>query len=543
MKMKKTFKFLMCAAIVVAGFTACSEEVTPIDGGNPNVNPVTQGEETTATFAFHFNGSSTPTKALDQAPSGAESKNVTEFRVLLFDAVTGIIDLDTVKVLTSSTVPADSLMVAKVMSGQKYVYVIANDGASNTSVMGLPAKGSVGSFISGAFNPEFVAGSNTTTPDLAGLRTLLGTKFVYSSTTLATEHAITLTPGRTAAQSQTPGDVNYFPVSLDRVVAKVAITKTSPSGPQTGYLPAPPTTIVTKDTTGSIDPDKVTYHIWGANVKTFPFQKWTGTTLVTPSYTPTGKTDTETLNRYVRKLGSGPNNDRISVKNGTPSANDFYYIPENNPTDRRRGNITIAAVEAAYLPLRKFYITDVNYNDAQQRFGLVEPIANITTPVDFFLFNLDGVSGLPQNTRVASPTAATSKQVAKKILYHLRNRTAAELANLAAYDAAIPDDAAVGIVTDLSTTTPSDTFTYYKGGMCYYRLVIGEQNGGAGTAVDPIIRRNYYYDANITGFAQLGENSPNKLVEPEDQQEQGETYLSVHIVLRDWTGRQIGVEI
>jgi hypothetical protein len=519
--MKKMFKLLMCAAIVAAGFTACSEEVTPIDPNNPSGTdiPVVEGQETMATFALQFGPS---TRAMDAYPNN-ESSTVTEFRVLLFDAVTGALELDTVKTMASN----DSLMTAKVLSGQKYVYVIANDGTS-TSIMGLPAKGSVGDFASLAYNAAFTVGSNTPAPaDLAGLRALIGTKLVYASTTA--DHTITLAPGITAAQSQTEDPtLNYVNVGLERAVARISVTRTSPSGPTSGITPTAPKSIVTLDTTGCIDPDIVRYHIWGANTKTFPFQRWTGSTLVTPQYIPNGKIDANTKLNYVRELGSGNNNTRITIGNTAT----YYYVPENNPDDKRRGNITIAAVEAAFLPLARSYITDVSYNDAAQAFTVVKATANIGAATDFYYFNLDGIVGLPQKTIVAHTNATTAKYLAKKIVFHLNNRTTEEKANLSDYDTPV-SDAEIGNVADLSGTLPTAPFTYYRGGLCYYRLVLGEQNGDQ---IDAKIRRNYYYDANISAFKQLGENSPNKLVEPEDQQEQGETYLSVHINIRPWTG-------
>lgn len=529
MSMKKMFKFLVSAAVIAAGFTACSEEVTPIDPINPESPVAPTGEETMATFAFKFNGSSLSTRALDAAPS-SENKDVANYRVLLFDAVSGAIELDTVKTVQQG----DSLMTAKVLSGQKYLYVIANDGTAS-SVMGLPIKGAVGTFSANAFNAAFTTGSNTgqNAPDLAGLRTLLGSKFVYASTTK--DHSVTLTPGRTISQSQTPGDDNFVDVYLDRAVAKVAITKLGISGPlQSSISPTPPKAIITMDSTGCIDPDIVRYHIWGANAQTYPFQKWNGTTLITPEYVPTKDKDPNTLLHYVRGLGAGTSNNRITIadRSGNPAATDYYYIPENNPQDKRKGNITIAAVEAAFLPLQKFHITNVAYNDASQAFTVTNATTNIASASDFYLFNLDGILGLPQNTVVAGSDA---KLVAKKIVFHLNNRTTAEKAALSDYNSLV-DDADIGNVSDLSTTLPTDPFTYYKGGLCYYRLIIGEPSG---SQIIQTIKRNYYYDATINGFGKLGENSPNKLVEPEDRPEQGETYLSVHIILRDWTGVQI----
>jgi hypothetical protein len=554
--MKKMFKLLMCAAIIAAGFTACSEEVTPIDDPtNPDNTGgvVSQGEETTATFAFKFNGTAPATRGLDNAPA-TEAPGVDNFRVLLFNAASGDMELDTIKKMVGN----DTLMTAKVMSGPKLVFVIANDSLSNAnqSLMGLPTRGNISNAsLFTSTTPSslhtFTVGSNGPA-DMAGLRTLYGTRLVYASTTKPTEYYITLAPGITESQSKDPTHAtNYIGVTLDRAMAKVAITTTATTTipMQAGITPTPPTTIITKDTAGSINPSSIQYRIWGANAKTYPFQKWESNVLKTPEYIPNQAKDPNVAINYVSDLGKGvgATNDMIAIANrgSGPAATDYYYIPENNPSSKKIGNITIAAVEAVFIPLQRFHIVNVKYNEALREFTPVNATANMDIPTgvglktgDFYLLNLDGVPGLRQNTVAGGDSA---KWIAKKIVYHLANSATAELSKLSDYDTYVTDPE-VGNVADLSTTVATDPFTYYRGGKCYYRMKIGDQ-ASAGAEIVARIMRNHYYDADITAFGRLGENSPNKLVEPNDEDDQAETFLSVDIIIRDWTHKPISGEV
>jgi hypothetical protein len=550
--MKKMFKLFMCAAIVAAGFTACSEEVTPIDDPtNPitgPVDPAEQGEETTATFAFRFDGATPVTRAMDAAIAEPSPAVVANFRVLLFNAGTGFKELDTIKKVSTG----DTLMTAVVRSGAKHLYVIVNDSLDNNtkSLIGLPDRNAIASDT--YFNTyEFTVGSNVSTPDLTGLRklyTLTPTtgRYVYSSAIKPSEYQIDLKGKVTPSESQDPTNDNYVRVTLERAMAKVAITQTASASTPSGITPNLPNGvgIVTKDSSGGIFTSDVKYLIWGANVATYPFQRWNGNTLVTPEYIPTDSVDANTPLHYVQQLGGSGNAPiAIAVRPGNgPAVGDYYYIPENNPSAKKKGNITIAAVEATFLPLRKYYVTNVTYNAMSKEFTADTPAVHSgTAGQDFYLLKVDAM-GLPKLTVVAGTNAAN---VAKKIIYHMVNRDSLQRPLLTNY-ATLVHDSCIGNVTPLTKAHPTDTFSLYKDGKCYYRLKIGEQaapNSPIDASVDAIVMRNYSYDANITGFAKLGENTPNKLIEPNNADEDAETNLSVNITIRPWTSKIINGDL
>jgi hypothetical protein len=549
--MKKIFKLLLCAAIVAAGFTACSEDVTPIDqnGTDPvNVDPLGVGQPTNATFSFKLMGSGASTKALNPDTQEGTTNTVTEFRVLIFRA-DNTLEVDTAR----SIVSGDSLLTIPLQSGTKKVYVYANGGTTD-AYLTTPAKAAPIAAI-GDINGRYSFVTGTLSPgvyftDLTNMHSLYpvssGQKFFFSS--VVKEATQGLLPGISAADSKIPGGDNYINVFLERAVAKVSITKSATSDPNgvTGS-----TKILTRDSAGIIT--DVNYKIWSANVAMYPFQNYDEFgRLVTPEYIPTSATDTTALfNNYARALGNGSGNAYIAIadrsaanQNDPPlsGSGKYYYIPENNPSVKMKGNTTIAEVQATFTPTKNHYVRynataypshfGVNYNESQYTFTVYpEVTSDLTTTLgaggDLYLFVRTGTLGLLENTLFAGTNAF---ELARRITYHIDNPTVAPITNInaAAYTA----------------VTEADVLKYfikYTAGKAYYRLNLGEQTGT--NQNDYTIKRNWYYDANITGFAKLGDNSPTKLIEPINEILEGPTNLSVHIIIRDWTGKKIESDV
>ena len=532
--MKKTFKFFMCAAIVAAGFVGCSsEEVTPNE--NPGgLTEVTDGTPTTATFSFKLSGADTKALTAD----GSENKTVTEFRVLVFNNADGALEVDTVRAIIAN----DSLLTIPLTSGFKRIYVYANGGitagppVSSPAYLGIPAKGSITtvSALNNAYS--LVTGASPYT-DLANMHPLYAAgKFFYSST--VDSSLISLKPGVSSADSRDPNasvsQGNYINVWLERPVAKVSITKKDDSGPATGFVAGK---IITRDSSGIIS--NVQYRLSGLNAGMFPFKK-TGAS--TPEQTFSTTSDPLRPNFYVDNQGATMANNYIPVNNRGAAADiaigagNYYYLPENNPTTKQLGNTSFASVEATFLPTRLHYVavntsasgSGVNYNESMQQFIPTAATTDLATASDMYLLTEPGVNGLAVNTLFAGADAI---KLAKKIYYHLKNPTIAPKATL--------DDAVYSAITD---TQLEEYFVKYTGGKTYYRLDIGSQ-ATAGAKTDNIVLRNYYYDCNITGFLQLGANTPAKLSEPNADILDGPTNMTVHIIIRDWTGRKIGIDI
>ncbi|MDR3140422.1 MAG: hypothetical protein LBU37_01635 [Tannerellaceae bacterium] len=549
--MKKMFKLLMCAAIVAAGFTACSEEVIPID--NPEGPGVTPGEKesqpTNATFSFKLSDASTKSVY----PDGSDPQTVTDFRVLIFRTADNTLEVDTVKSVGAST---DSLLTITLLSGSKRIFVYANGGFTsggapvvNTApaYLGTPATGSINTladvnnifrFVTTATPP---AGYFSDVPLMhsliypSGITTLPPAKFFFSSR--MNEPVKNLEPGVSAADSKDPDNTNYLKLQIERPVAKVAITKSATSDP-TGITGS--TKILTRDSAGIIS--DVQYRFWSVNVGFYPFQNYEGAALKTPEYLPTSPADTVVLkNYYARELGKFTSatapNDYIAIPNrtGVPSAGSFYYISENSPSIKMRGNTTYAEVQTTFLPTQFHYVKlntteytthgGVNFvasavAGTNGTFTVYPASTDLATASDMYLFKETGVPGLLENTLFAGPDAV---KLAKKITYHLLNPTTPPLS------AGIDAPAYVAI-------TPAEIeafFVKFEAGKAYYRLDIGNPSSGTN---DYTVRRNYYYDAHITGFARLGESGSIKLLNPVNDVLAGTTNLTVVITLRNWEG-------
>jgi hypothetical protein len=543
--MKKMFKLFMCAAIVAAGFTACSEEVTPIDDPtNPdNPGPVAEAQPTYATFSFGVQDDAPGTKALQ---TQTENTGITDYRVMIFDA-TGKLEVDTTRQLGSSApaVSADTLLSIVLMSGSKRIYVYANGGftAGPTSpeYIGVPAKGDgTFNYVTGTtsmINQSYwLGGMTTATPplpndgvvqtDLPRMHPLYASgKFFYSNR--VSDNTYNLLPNVTLSQSQTDGNNNRLYIHIDRAVAKMGVRQTASADNNTNAT--------TMDEKGEIKAGTIKYKVWNVNTRMHPFQNYDGTgTLITPDYIPS-TTNTQANLHYAREQGVRTDethlNEYITIPYGTaiPSSGYFYYVSENNPSTKMKGNTTYANVEAVYLPKASHYVTGLDYNETPPGSWTTHAgNATLTTATDMYLLLTPGNVGLPVKTLFAGDNALN---LALKVYYHIKNPATAEKA-LTWYTAA-------NVIPFVQTEFDA-LFSKYIDGKAYYRLNIGNPTG---STIDYIVRRNYHYDCNITGFRELGANTPKALNEPEDEVLAGITNLSVTIKIRPWGETTINAEI
>jgi hypothetical protein len=531
--MKKMFKLLLCAAIIAAGFTACSEEVTPIDPNNPSGTDGTAatGESTYASFSFSVPGGNT--KSLTTL---TENTTIDNYRVMIFDNSTGKLEVDTVKLMGTTNPATDTLLTIILMSGSKRIYVYANGGytagppPTSPTYVDIPAKGA-GTFnytygTVSQINSIYTLGSSTTgtavQTDLTNMHSLYtGGKFFYSNP--VNENVYNLQPGVTANESQTQGNTNRLYIEIDRPVAKLGVRQTAGA-----------TSIETLDGKGNITPASIQYKVWNVNTQMYPFQNYDGAgTLITPEYIPSA-TNTEALYWYAREQGKA-SNAFIEVPNGAvPASSYYYYVSENSPSTKMKGNTTFANVEAIYLPKASYYVsTAIAYNENAGGSWTPTPATqDLPAPgTDMYLL-LTGYTGLPVKTLFAGGSALT---LAKKVFYHINgHQNEAEHTPLTWYDTAVNLSAA-GVQDAFD-----NLFAKYTDGKAYYRLNIGKPTG---TSIDYIVRRNWWYDCNITGFLELGAHTPAALNEPEDEVLAGITNLAVTIVIRDWSGATINTNI
>jgi hypothetical protein len=528
--MKKMFKLLLCAAIVAAGFTACSEEVTPIDPEktNPNGGTVVEGLPTSASFSFSV-PQAVGTKGL--TPDASELTTLDNYRILVFDNATGKLEVDTARAVGAiAGITNDTIITIELISGTKKIYVFAN-GGTTTASLNTPAKGAGGfdytngnlSQINGIYNL-----TATTTPPLANLELMhalyTSGKFFFSSN--AHEAVIVVQPGITGPQSEVDGNANRFYIALERPVAKVAIRQSANAS-----------AIPTVDGKGTITANTIKYKMWGVNARMYPFQSTGALGILTPEYIPQLNIDPDTKKNYAREQGDLSSNAFINIAystaataQGATSGNRFYYIPENNPSQKKKGNTTFANIEAVYLPKGGNYVTGIAYNSVTGVFTKTLGSGDLTTVANMYLF-YPSSTGMDENTLFAGPNA---ENLAKKVYFHIKNPTTPENTTLSWYATAV-DFSATGVQADFN-----QYFNKYTDSKAYYRLDIGQQTGtGAGSLIDNIVRRNWYYECNITGFQEIGKHTPDGLSEPEDEDLRGLTNISVTITIRDWSGTSI----
>jgi hypothetical protein len=517
--MKKMFKLLMCAAIVAAGFTACSEEVTPIIPDDTPVdgpNKVKDGTPTHASFSFSVPQANTKGLSLD----ASENTTITEFRVLIFDNATGALEVDTARTIAST----DTVITIPLISGTKKIFVFANGGLGTAVSLTTPAKAATFNNLS-QLNDEYLLGTGTAPytnlPNMHALYT--GGKFFYSSTVL--EAVQPVQPSIPADESKLATNANRFYIQVDRPVAKLGVRQSVGS------------TITTLDGKGAITAGSIQYKVWNVHTKMFPFQNYNASgILTTPEPSAPFTTNAAAGYLYAREQGNSTDGFiQIPFNSSTPTTGYYYYVSENNPVTKMKGNTTIANIEAVYLPKAPYYSdATVGYNEATGAFNPVAATGDLGTPSDMYLFLGKGYTGIAENTLFASGTAGQAELLAKKVYYHIKNSSVAQKGTLSEY----------GTLVDLSipaTKAEFDLlFSKYILGKAYYGFPIGKQSGAS---VDYTVRRNWWYDCNITGFLKLGDNEPGKLVEPEDEVVTGPTNLSVTIVIRNWTGETISQNI
>jgi hypothetical protein len=517
--MKRLFKFFTVAAIIAVGFTGCSSETPlgPDEGTDPSVVSELDGKPTFATFKFSVSDAA-QTKSLDVASGEVATPVVTEFRLFVFRA-DGVLEVDTFS-------PLGANLTVPLISGAKRIFVLVN-GGEDVANLTTPAKAAAFNNYNQFNGLQDLTAAAPPTEFVTALTGVLygtnGSKFLYTSN--VKDAVKTLNPGVSSADSQDTGNSNYVALTVDRAVAKVAVTKTVPS------LPTPTlatTGIITRDSTGRIDPATVKYHVWNINKAVYPFQNYDASNVLV---TPYGTLAPPFANYYLRNQGNGPTNTYIDAidRAGEPANSLYRFVTENVPATPYGGNTTYAEVEAIYRPtVGNYAATTIGYNESTETFAPAPATADLATATDMYQFLEEGVLGFPIGTLIAGSDALA---LAKKVTYHRINPSTPPKATLTD-----PDYVAI---TDAQVATYFDKFI---GGKAYYRLNFGEQSGGPGTDINFGVKRNYYYDANITGFLTLGANEPGDLLD-EGTILQGRTNLTVHITIRPWIESNIDIDI
>jgi hypothetical protein len=328
--MKKMFKLFMCAAVITAAFTACSEEVTPIPGG---------GEGGTERGLLTINFKNPTTYADDNKAKSTECtvKNVTIF---LFNSAG---ECKVNKTLAQAALlPGGAANEYKaqieVPLGLHTVFAGVNLTSGAAEKM-LETLGTSYGF------DKFVNLGGVDTPDLAAIKELSAD----DAFTMFSDNAKTINIVTTPASAQNP---NVVDLSLNRMVAKVTARKSATFDTDQANLQADGATFKKTD---------VKWTVGNLNAKIYPYGNANNGNRQDPNYDFVGalkgsdymsknfvndfKTDGPVYTAWnVASFAS------VDADDATIDARISKYVPENNSLQKRKGESSFMVVKAKFAP-------------------------------------------------------------------------------------------------------------------------------------------------------------------------------------------------
>jgi hypothetical protein len=502
--MQQTIKYLMCAAILAAGFTNCTKEI--IDDGKGNGNNG-EGASTYATFNFVINGATT--KATDMTLDKDEDSKVLDIRLIIFKTgstttceVNEAYDSDT-NTPTNNSWDKTKSKTVQLTSGKKRIFVIANT-QKQAGVKALLDSIKVGTttisqFYDIAYDLGRTLGKMSELVDVS--------KGLVMSNAISTNSAFDLKGGIGLEESRKGGaEQNNFKINIQRAVAKTAVWYDGAA------------VLETTDKVGKLSDLK--YAIRNVNRALYLFQKFSSdmadpTTSIpyAPYYNlPIGTTVERYDSLYYKDYKF------IAVSSTSPAGGKKAYVTENTSEVQRNATTTYAAIEAVLLPKKNMIVESCKYNELTHSFNSVTTnAADATTATTLYrLVNVGKSTGMTSNIFFKDKT------LAYKVAYCISSNKESgfDVNNSQQIDSLKWDDAeGKGYIVE------------YDGGKCYYRLNLGEGNG---SEFNPGLKRNHEYLAKITSFS--GPGVPNlKDLDKDPEKPIGQkTHVTATIEVTPW---------
>lgn len=589
-KMRKMFKLYALAAIFAAGLVGCSSEI--VDKGVDPIGSeeVVAGIPTYATFHFEVEeapatrSGATPESAAD--PTTPTLSTVSSLRLFVFDALSGLCEankLETAPLVTGSNYISSTV---KVTSGNKRVFVIANVPTSHpldallneTAIKPKPdpspttyAQFSERIYDLAGANGTLLAATPTTVPgDIDAIARLLN-PYVMSNaidaSSLKALHAdVDSTDSRQGGgtlANPTPSDAkNHITLTIQREIAAVKVN----------YYDAG--TLNATDGKGTIVASSIRYTMENVNRALYLFQRFAGDG--DPS-TPAPPAPLSAMprapffelnaaanvpnypNYYYRGYGGNDvaavaPNERAGYLTVTQTGGNAVFITENTSGDAQYGNTTYAAVDAQFSPAIGQVITNVNssnplaYNQLSKLFTAHVYNTGAYTATGT-LYQLRGGIGQLGGTNIWDNIFFADEITAYRVAYIINNIPYAVNAETG-FNTGSPHTAPTGVPTDaagISGINPTYGLTYDKehnnpsnatlvaeyknGGRSYYRLDIGQIEGGS---LIYGVKRNHFYSASITSFKGIGEPTPGDLNYPPGESFSKPTFITATITVAPW---------
>jgi hypothetical protein len=364
----------------------------------------------------------------------------------------------------------------------------------------------------------------------------------------------------------TPHATNTIAIGIQRAVAKAKATyNTSAVGPN-----------LTQDGTGHIDGTTLKYAFTNVNRALYLFQNL-GYAAV-PSYTAGGALSNYPKSPYYETSWTQNSNETnwpksyynyVSNNNlgslvsmSATGSGTAYYLTENTQenTGHPKGTDSDIAIEGKFLPAAG-YVTQGPYlnppTDSIKFVGNVFSVpaarantAPYSTPTGDTLYQVRGgrgtVSGIPDSMFF------NNRLTAYQVAYLINCANQGLTSQLNNFNSTQPEKLPTGFVAPNGATgSPITSLSYDKSsghynnnvamvlayfeGKCYYRIVIKDDN----TSPKVGVKRNHYYNFDITAFKGIGEEQIDDLnYPPTDPDEQGETYVTASLTIEAW--RNVG---
>jgi hypothetical protein len=472
--MKKMFKLFMCAAVVAAGFTACSEEVNPI-------GPEPGGTTETGLLRINLQNPTTYADDPDNAiPSESKVNNVTIF---VFD-LSGVCKVDTVVDMSSVASASDNTykdININVPLGRHYVYAGVNLTTDGANKMRATVHSGIKNFVNlGALNQ----------PALAEIDSLYApNKFPMFS---ADRKDVSIQP--TLPTGDIP-DANKITINLDRMVAKITVHKNANF--KDDNLKAAGAIFSSTD---------LSWDLGNLNAKIYPY----GKAIITkddpnfdfgdrslPTYpnilqsTDGKKYRAENFTNAFNTITAGDWKGFAAKVNDNGTAvkdRDAKYAPENNSFSKRKGESTFTVIKVKFAP-------DV----------VVEFPAGATAPKQ--------VQGYTPNLN------------AKVKYFVLRGD-----GQIFYFDGTNGSDDADRFKAYLETQGHTGvTVTPYNDQYCFYRLLMGKEKDDKGN-----VWRNYFYEIRLNKINGLGTPTGELPEEEVDETADNKGLLDVTIDINKW---------
>jgi hypothetical protein len=537
----KTIKFFVLAAIIIAGFTRCiSDGADPVGGENPVVE---EGIPTYATFNFVVEENGPGTRAgeamISDAGEASALSRVSRLRLLIFK--TGSTSTCEVNQSVSVGSSADSIITVKLTSGDKRIFVIANESTGIATLLNGVVTDvttlaefydkyyDLGTGLAGVANPVAFPAYG-----LDSLIRLVSTSTGYvMSNPIDANSLKTLQAGVDSTGSRTGNgdpDLNNFVFSIQRTVAKTSIALQSASVANT------------TDGKGSLELNSIGYVAKNVSRSLYLFQKFaTDNIVLSPS--PTSPLDQEPRTPYyllnsTAEVTNYPTRYYAGystfVSIPTSAATTAVYLTENTNAVPQTGNMTYVAIEGKFSPAAQkaiitpyaSYAAQIAYNDVTKTFTVDPAAALNSSPLNInaadTLYQLRGVGetyGLPDSIFF------TDRSVAYRVAYIIKNGSDAGF-NLASIDS-------YGLTYDKElNATGTSLIAKYLGGKCYYRLNLG-QPAPDGSIVFGV-KRNHHYKAVISAFSTIGDPNIGDLNFPPGTPLGGTTFVTARITIDAW---------